>query len=74
MATNESIQGYGREGSAISLKDRPLNNFRTQTQEIEYTVDPITGEKKKIVARVTSHNLRKGEKTLISLNPDKVFR
>ena len=74
VATNESIQGYGREGSAISLKDRPLNNFRTQTQEIEYTVDPITGEKKKIVARVTSHNLRKGEKTLISLNPDKVFR
>ena len=74
VATNESIQGYGRAGSAISRSDMPLNNFRSQTQEIEYVTDPVTGEKKKILARVTTHNPRKGEKVLVTLNPDKLFR
>lgn len=74
VATNESVQGYGRQGSAITRADRQLNNFRSQTQEIEYEVDPVTGEKKKILARVTTRNPRKGEKVLITLNPDKVFR
>ncbi len=74
VATNESVQGYGRQGSAIGLKTAPLNNFRNQTQEITYEVDPVTGERKKILARVTNHNPRKGEKVLVTLNPDKLFR
>lgn len=74
VATNESVQGYGRQGSAIRSQDIPLNNFRNQTQEIEYEVDPVTGERKKILARITTRNPRKGEKVLITLNPDKLFR
>ena len=75
VATNESVQGYGRQGSAIGIKNEIApNNFRSQTQEIQYEIDPVTGEKKSLLARVTSHNPRKGEKILITLNPDKLFR
>jgi hypothetical protein len=75
VATNESVQGYGRNGSAIGVKNEVApNNFRSQTQEIQYEIDPVTGERKSILARVTSHIPRKGEKILIALNPDKLFR
>jgi len=75
VATNESVQGYGRQGSAIGVKSNPaLNNNRTQTQEVTYSVDPVTGEKRTILARVTTSIPRKGEKVLTNINPDKLFR